>query len=233
MALPLEATPQRPIVSFTFDDFPKSAAEVGARILEDARGKGTYYACSGMAGTQNETGALFDEVDVRRLTEHGHEIGAHTRSHIDCAQTPLSAILADVGACLMDLKAMGVDGKIRQFAYPYGETTVGLKQRLSSQFDAVRGILSGRNVAGADLMQLRAYELDGSDARSERALAAIRGLRKQPAWVVLFTHDVSEGNSGFGISPATLERLVAEAKSAGADLLTMSDALDSIRGRRS
>ena len=33
---------QRSVVSFTFDDFPRTALEIGGRILEDAGVRGTY-----------------------------------------------------------------------------------------------------------------------------------------------------------------------------------------------
>ncbi|HPE47057.1 MAG TPA: polysaccharide deacetylase family protein [Hyphomonas sp.] len=229
-ALPLTIAPDRPIVCFTFDDFPKSAAIAGARILEQAGGHGTYYACTGMSGTRNETGELFDESDIRRLVAAGHEIGAHTQSHIDCALTPLADAVADIEENLERLERMGAPVPITQFAYPYGETTVALKRHLIGRFDSVRGILPGTNTTKSDLMQLRAYELDGSTARTDRALAAIRSLNQSPGWIVLFTHDVGEQSSGFGVSEATLANLVAEAVDAGASLLTMSEALRAVRG---
>jgi len=40
-----------PIVSFTFDDFPQSALEVGGRILESEGISGAFYAAFGLVNT--------------------------------------------------------------------------------------------------------------------------------------------------------------------------------------
>ncbi|MCA8901335.1 MAG: polysaccharide deacetylase family protein [Hyphomonas sp.] len=226
---PLGRDPASAIVSFTFDDFPKSAATAGAKILEAAGGRGTYYACTGMAGQANTMGDLFDAGDLARLSAAGHEIGAHTHLHLDCAQASTERALEDVDVNLAQLRDMGVAGRVTQFAFPFGETRTSLKRQLASRFDACRGILPGRNCAQSDLTQLRAFELDGTDARTDAALKAIRQLRHSPAWIVLFTHDVSDLQSGYGVTEAVLERLVGASVSAGAALLTMSEALAAIR----
>src|SRR5262249_53443030 len=41
---------RRPVVSFTFDDFPRSAALNGARILERQDARGTFYAAGAYCG---------------------------------------------------------------------------------------------------------------------------------------------------------------------------------------
>src|ERR1700722_7595377 len=42
---------EAPMVSFTFDDIPKSAATTGAGILEDHGGRGTFYVSGGRVST--------------------------------------------------------------------------------------------------------------------------------------------------------------------------------------
>jgi peptidoglycan/xylan/chitin deacetylase (PgdA/CDA1 family) len=42
-AAPLRLPGNAPMVSFTFDDVPKSAATVGATILEEYGGRATFY----------------------------------------------------------------------------------------------------------------------------------------------------------------------------------------------
>ena len=39
------------VVSFTFDDFPRSAWSNGGAVLEEYDVRGTYYAAMGLAGT--------------------------------------------------------------------------------------------------------------------------------------------------------------------------------------
>ncbi|MFP4520418.1 MAG: polysaccharide deacetylase, partial [Oceanicaulis sp.] len=48
------------LVSFTFDDFPKSAAQAGAAALEKRGWRGTYYASGGFAGGETHLGRMYD-----------------------------------------------------------------------------------------------------------------------------------------------------------------------------
>ncbi|WP_182482144.1 polysaccharide deacetylase family protein [Henriciella barbarensis] len=230
-ARPLGATPRRTRICFTFDDFPKSAADTGAEILDEVGAKGCYYACTGMAGTHNHLGDLFDERDLKALTAAGHEIGAHTQTHLDCSQAPASIVLADIDANLRNLVSMGHNEIVRQFAWPYGETRADLKPRLATRFDAVRGIHAGVNSKGSDLMQLTALELQADESSIERAAAAIEASAHNPSWIFVFTHDVRNNHSRWGTSPEQFRRIVRLARDTGARLQTPSDALDAIIAR--
>ena len=229
VARPLEASPVRSQICFTFDDFPKSAADTGAAILDAVGAKGCFYACTGMADTRNQTGQLFDGDDLAALTAAGHEIGAHTDTHLDCARAAPDDVLADIDQNLAHLKAMGHSLPVTQFAWPYGETRVATKRKLGDRFTAARGILPGTNGRGADLMQLSAFELDESDTSIARAAAAIEASARTPSLVFVFTHDVREQHSVWGTTPAKLRRLVNLARDTGADLVTPSQALQAIR----
>lgn len=228
VATPLPASPRRVIVSFTFDDFPKSAAESGAEIIEKVGGKACFYACTGMAGTRNETGQLFDASDIQRLLDAGHEIGAHTQSHLDCANAPVDTALKDIAANLHALKAMGANEPITQFAYPYGETRFDLKRTLPDRFEAVRGVLAGVNTKGSDLIQLRSMELTPDSTTTDRAAKAIKAAARAPAWIIIFTHDVRSDPSPYGTTPDALAYLANLAIENGAALLTPSQALAEI-----
>ena len=231
-ARPLEASPNETYICFTFDDFPKSAADTGAEILYSAGARGCFYACTSMAGTTTAMGDMFDEDDLIHLTCAGHEIGAHTESHLDCARAPSENVLKDIDTNLEHLVEMGLDRPVTQFAWPYGETRAKLKPLLASRFEAGRGVLSGTNRKGADLMQLSAYELDETDASIERAAQAIERAASQPALLFIFTHDVAERHSPWGTSPQALRRLVKLARDTQANMVTPSMALDAIRAKK-
>ncbi len=78
---PFRLLNETPIVSFTFDDIPKSAATTGARLLEDHDARGTFYVSGGLVGTASSDWAAADAQDIVELHRHGHEIGCHTFSH--------------------------------------------------------------------------------------------------------------------------------------------------------
>lgn len=231
-ASPLKRGPTRPIITFTFDDFPKSSADAGAHILEDHDARATYYAASGLARRELVIGDMYDPADMDRLQTAGHEIGSHTCSHNDCARMSLHDSLADIELGDRQLLQMGLPRAPRQFAYPYGETTLSLKRRLAGRYDCARGILPGINRKGSDRAQLRAIELGDDSDRVTRALNAIRSVSRTPGWVIFFTHDVRPSPSPYGVTPATLKQIVNAAKSSGAALLPMGAAYTSLRGSR-
>src|SRR4051812_20155679 len=70
-----------PMVSFTFDDLPKSAVTMGAGLLEAHGARGTFYVSGGQVGVGTEDWASGDAADVLALYRRGHEIGCHTFSH--------------------------------------------------------------------------------------------------------------------------------------------------------
>lgn len=229
VAKPIAATPEKPLVCFTFDDFPKSAATNGAKVLEDAGVRGTFYLCTGLMGQTNATGEICTEEDVHRLIKDGHEIGAHSHTHLDCAKAEVTDALADIEKGVKIIEGI-LGERPTQLAYPYGETRISLKQKLSRRFDAVRGILPGTNQEGGDLMQLRSFELDANPANITSAANAISSAKDSPGWITLFTHDVATDHSPFGTSPDTLRHLVKLAQDIDADICTMSEAYRRISG---
>ena len=83
----LTLTNERPLISFTFDDFPKSALFTGGAILERYGARGTYYASFGLMDQITPTGKIFRGRDVSLLLQHGHELGCHTFAHCHAYET--------------------------------------------------------------------------------------------------------------------------------------------------
>src|SRR5579862_392377 len=128
------------VVSFTFDDFPKSALSTGGAILEKYGLNGTYYAALGLAGsTSGDMGPLHDQGDIRAAHARGHEIACHTYSHLDCSQAPPRAILADIEDNAAALSALIDGAALANFAYPFGALSLAAKRVLSAHFDTCRG----------------------------------------------------------------------------------------------
>jgi peptidoglycan/xylan/chitin deacetylase (PgdA/CDA1 family) len=213
-----------PILSVTFDDFPASAADVGAHILERYGARGTFYASSGLAGADGPCGRNFSPADLRQLSMYGHEIGCHTASHGDCAQRDFFTTLQDLAQNRDALVAMGA-APPRAHAYPYGEAHSALKENLPPRLTSARGVLPGPNVGRSDLAQLRAYPLFGGGALA-RIHADLRRASKRNAWIIAFTHDVSDAPSPWGTSAADLDALMRAAHRLGFVVLPVSTALE-------
>src|SRR5271165_5890727 len=89
---------ERPIVSFSFDDFPRSAVRNAAAILEGHGVAGTYYLSRSFNGATVDGIEYYDLGDLRRLIDNGHEIGCHTASHLHATRVARSRLLDDIEA---------------------------------------------------------------------------------------------------------------------------------------
>ena len=214
-----------PLLSISFDDFPVSAAEAGARILEAHGARGTFYATAGMADTDSPCGRNFSPHHVPQLLDAGHEIGCHTFEHADCAQRPSFDTLRSLARNRDALNEMGAREPARTLAYPYGETTDALKKSLPPRFYSARGVLPGINVGRVDLAQLRAHALFGNDWQA-RVDAALTRAAKQKGWVIGFTHDIADTPSPWGTSGHHLDALLKRAHALGFTVLPVSAALE-------
>ncbi|MDP3492027.1 MAG: polysaccharide deacetylase family protein [Hyphomonadaceae bacterium] len=215
-----EVAPDRPVVTFTFDDFPKSALN-GADIVERYGGRAGFYACTSFVGQRSPVmGEMFDGATLAELRARGHEIGAHTHSHLDCARAGLAKVERDIGENLVALSEIGHHETVSSFAFPYGETSYSAKRWVGDVFATGRGILPGVNVGDCDRSQLRAVELGASAMHRRRALAALKTAIDAKGWLFFFTHDVSRTPTDYGVPADLLEELALRAVEAGAVLAT-------------
>ncbi|WP_417495839.1 polysaccharide deacetylase family protein [Maricaulis sp.] len=225
---PLSVDLDHAIVSFSFDDFPKSAALSGAAILENHGWRGTYYASAGYAGTCTHHGAMFDAGDLQRLVAAGHEIGCHTHTHIDGSRVGADALLADIERNHQALRALGYDGKLDSFAYPYGETTPAAKRLLAKRFTSLRGVHAAINRGMSDRSLLKSVPVDGGEAGIARAVDAAEGLVEHPGWLIFYLHDVQDEPTQWGCTPAQLEGVCGAVERSGARVLTVAAAMAEI-----
>ena len=77
-----------PLVSFTFDDFPRSAFLNASGILGRYGILGTYYVSLSLAGKQSQMGPMYQTEDLKELARLGHELGCHTFGHCHSWNTP-------------------------------------------------------------------------------------------------------------------------------------------------
>jgi peptidoglycan/xylan/chitin deacetylase (PgdA/CDA1 family) len=77
-----------PLISFTFDDFPRSAFVNAGAILGRYGVLGTYYVSLGLAGKQSQMGPMYHTEDLIELSRLGHELGCHTFGHCHSWNTP-------------------------------------------------------------------------------------------------------------------------------------------------
>lgn len=217
---------EAPIVSFSFDDIPATAAEAGAALLDAAGVKGTFYVCAGLCGRSGPMGVFASEPQIQALAQAGHEIGCHTFGHLDCGQADPNQIAGEAEVNAAALASLGLP-RARTFAYPYGDVSPAAKRALSSRFRALRGLHAGLVEDGADLNQTPAVGIEGPDGEAT-ARAWLQRAVMRKAWLILYTHDVQPEPSAWGCTPEALARLVADAQAFGCEIRTVDDALNRI-----
>ncbi len=228
---PLESVINVPLVSFSFDDFPKSARENGAPLIEHHGWRATFYTALGFTGQCNHLGPLMDEADIRALHLRGHEIACHSFSHDDASQAGANAFADDCERNRAGLMDLGIYRPDSSFAFPYGETSPAVKRALADRYGAMRGVRPGINRKGDDLNLLKAVPLDGGKAGLACALAAVREVQTRPGWLIFYGHDVRETPSQWGCTPEFLKTVCDAVAEAGIAVLPVGEALSHLAPR--
>lgn len=216
------------IVSFTFDDFPRSAYIEGGGILAAHEAAGTYYVAMGLIDTENEFGPHFSGDDLHRMVAEGHELGCHTYSHLDCRDSDGEAVANDISRNADALKRVMASYAFRSFAFPFGRFALPAKSRLAPRFEACRTIRSGINAGSVDFNLLRATSLYSGGRDLDEVSGLIRRNREVGGWLIFYTHDVDEKPSRYGCTPGHFEAVVGAAAASGSKVLTVGAALDEI-----
>jgi peptidoglycan/xylan/chitin deacetylase (PgdA/CDA1 family) len=214
-----------PIVTFSFDDFPRTAYIAGGAILKNFGARGTYYAAVGLMNTSNELGEQFRRDDLDALVEDGHELASHTFSHVSCRSIPHSQFVDEVDRGRKAIEEVTGQRDAGNFAFPFGEFTLSARRILSNRVASCRSIWDGFNGPDVDLSLLRANSIYGDDNQAETAKQLILQNEKQKSWLIFYTHDVRPNPSRFGCAPAVLEAVVSFACRSGARIMTVADVL--------
>jgi peptidoglycan/xylan/chitin deacetylase (PgdA/CDA1 family) len=203
-------------VSFCFDDFPQSAADAGAEILQAANARGTYYFAAGMANSNSPVGPIAGFDTIRRLAQGGHEIGCHTFDHQDCTRLSGAELEASLAA-----NRQAVDGcRLESFAFPFGFSDWRAKAIAGQHYSSVRTGMRGINRGQVDLAGLKSVPLyqPAGIAEADRWLKL---LAAGEGWLIFYTHDVSDRPSRFGCTPELLAHCIARAAQLGCRIETV------------
>jgi peptidoglycan/xylan/chitin deacetylase (PgdA/CDA1 family) len=216
---------ETPMVSFTFDDVPKSAATVGASILEAHGVHGTFYVIGSQVGTSSPLWDMADGEDVVALHRRGHEIACHTFTHKRACDLDAETLNAEIERNQHYLRSLDASIRIENFAYPFGYGSFVRKRQLKTVFKSCRGIVPGVNSVTVDLQFLRAMPLIDRCIDREGIGRALDEARTCNGWLIFYTHDVADEPSPYGCSPALLNEALEAASRRKIPVLNMAEAL--------
>lgn len=218
-----------PMVSFTFDDLPKSAATTGAALLEAHGARGTFYVSGGLVGGATPDWTAGDADDVRSLHRRGHEIGCHTFSHQRACDLDEAAMTAEIVRNRDYFRALDPTMQIDTFAYPFGYGSFARKYQLKNEFQTCRSIVPGVNAGSVDLQFLRAMPLIDREMDRDGLERAFDEAQTDNGWLIFYGHDVTHRPSPYGCSPALLEMALDAAHRRKIPALTMAEAMQCAR----
>ncbi|MEO1188809.1 MAG: polysaccharide deacetylase family protein [Pseudomonadota bacterium] len=220
-------------VSLCFDDFPQSAARLAAPMIEKRNWRATWYIAGAFEGTVTaEYGRMFDAEDLRKLRQNGHDFGCHTYDHIDCRHASAEEIAAQAARSKAYLAAHGIE-EIRSFAFPFGSVDLPTKRLMSQAGPALRGVKPGLNRGTIDLNMLKACGLQDNQDGTAKAMQDLQTLETQDGWLIIFTHDVRERPSPWGVKPAAYAQLLSAVEHSGAEVITVGDMVDRLNAASS
>ena len=213
------------MVSFTFDDVPKSAATVGAPMLEQYDARGTFYVAGGLMDQWSGHWIGASAEDVVGLHRSGHELACHTFSHTRAIALDSAALAVEMEKNRRYFLALDPSIRLENFAYPYGLGSLPRKRQLGKAFRSSRGIVPGVNSGTVDLHYLRSTPLvdtqidtDGIDRAFDEAVAT-------NGWLIFYSHDVEAAPSPYGCTPTLLRHALEAATRRNIPILTIADAL--------
>jgi peptidoglycan/xylan/chitin deacetylase (PgdA/CDA1 family) len=232
-----------PLISFTFDDFPRSAFLEAGSILRRYGILGTYYASLGLMGKQSHLGPMCEAEDLKELVHLGHELGCHTFGHCHSWNTPPDVYERAILENQQALTEVLPGASFQTFAYPHSAPRLAVKKVAGRYFRCCRGggLKAGcylhRHAAGGqtfnwgvtDLNYLSAFFMEKSRDNPEAVKSLIHQNARARGWLIFATHDVCADPSSFGCTPDFFEQVVQWSLESGARILPVVKALEVVQ----
>ena len=216
---------QNPVVSFCFDDFPRSALLIGGEILYKHGIHATYYCAMGLAGQQRAGDKIFQRSDLEQLLRAQHELACHSFGHESCYTLSGSQLRRSCQKNQDAVREALGPYRLRNFAYPFGHVTLSAKTTVSSVYDSCRTTIGGINTLEVDLAYVHANALY-SRLGTEGVRAYIAQNSLQNGWLVFYTHDVVSEPTIYGCTPKYFREVLSMVLDSGADILSMAEAVE-------
>jgi peptidoglycan/xylan/chitin deacetylase (PgdA/CDA1 family) len=214
------------LISFTFDDFPRSALKAGGSILNQYGFTGTYYVSFGLQGVQQPSGEMFLPEDIETVFKKGHELGCHTFSHCHSWDSDAAAFEDSVIRNRVALRQLFPEAEFKTFSYPISPPRPLTKARVAKHFLCSRGGGQTFNAGLADLNQLSAFFLEKSRDNIQAVKNLIDLNQQSRGWLIFATHDVSQTPTPYGCTPEFFQEVVQYAAQSGAAIVHVVKALE-------
>ena len=220
----------RPIISFSFDDAPRTAFNHGSEILNAHGAWATFYVSLGILDSDSPSGVLASKSNLRRALEEGHELGCHTFDHKNAWETKPDIFVQSVLRNRQALNDLFPSSAFLSLAYPISGPRPETKRRVGKLFRCCRWGCQTYNVGSIDLNLLKAFFLDArSGATTEGVKQLIDQNSNERGWLIFATHDIDDNPSSYGCSTKFFKEVVQYAATSGSLLLPVGKACEHIQ----
>jgi len=215
---------RHPIISFTFDDFPRSALLEGGAILEAASVRATYYVALGLMNQEIPAGPAFTEMDLHETLARGHELGCHTYAHCHSWDTHPAEFEASVAKNQQELERHFPGQKFKSLSYPIAWPRPETKRRSLKHVACCRAGGEGYNCGEVDAALLQASFLEKHQSELGWVKRLIDTSVQSNGWLILATHDVGRNPTRLGCETGFFTEVVRHAAGSGAKILPVTQA---------
>ena len=217
--------PNEPVATFTFDDFPSSAYDIGGRILEAANVRGTYFVSGGLMGSTICDVKYYEEKQLKAAYAAGHEIGCHSFMHkkLSIRGPSYARKTCDKNAQFIH-DILGPQAAMTSFAYPFGDASIRVKHMMARRFEACRSVREAVNSGTVDRAHINITSLENRHISRLDLVRIITEAKAHNGWIVFLTHDVAERPSPYGATPAMIEKTLRSVTDAGIKILPFKTA---------
>jgi hypothetical protein len=219
-----------PLISFTFDDFPKSSLHVGGAILKAHGCRGTYFTSLGLINTVAPAGKIFSVEDLHQAIADGHELGCHTFAHCHSWDTPPALFEQSVIENQRSLRRLIPDASFATMSYPLCCPRPLTKRRVGRHFLCCRGGGQSYNSRLVSSTSVNALFLEQVRDNPAFIRTMIDNSNAARGWLVFATHDVSDSPSRYGLTPSFFDSIVRYSRDSGARVLPMREAWQLVAG---
>jgi peptidoglycan/xylan/chitin deacetylase (PgdA/CDA1 family) len=224
-ATPLVLSGHDPMVSFTFDDIPDTAAKIAAPMIEEYGGRATFYVAGGLLNQWSGHWNGADADDIIGLHGKGHEIACHTFTHRRTTDLDADTMAEEIELNRRFLEGLDSSIRLDNFAHPYGSVSVSRKSQLAGTFRSARSILPGVNSGSIDLHFLRATPLVNQHIDADDIDRAFDEAVETGGWLIFYGHDVVETPSPYGCTPRMLRDALEAAARRKMPIVNVAEAL--------
>lgn len=225
------------IISFTFDDVPRTAFINGLPLLEKYDVKATFYVSVGLSELKNSSECIPSEEylqsnDLLELKQKNHHLACHTYSHYRLTDGDAKGLYQDARKNIGCMQAILGGSLIEHFSYPFGQVNFEEKRLLAQQYKTMRSSRPGLNSGATDLHLLRATSIYSPSFDKAEIKNVIKKAVDVGGWLIFYTHGIEESPDAFGCTPEQFEWVLQECVASGAEICPIDSAYKKIIGSR-